>query len=79
MNTNGDYAAGVGGPFYLTAGPSNFTGCTNTSLGFYLQQNSNLASTNWVNVTNGVAIAGTNYQVAVPVTNGVSFFRLMHP
>ena len=199
VNTNGDYTAGAAGPFYLTAGPLNFTGCTNTSLGFsrwlnsdmqafayatievssngttwtpvwsnagldviaenswgnhhydisavadnhatvyvrwgyqtkagvfaysgwniddveffagtaslvptnqvlacspnpvagtlafswptllagfYLQQKTNLASPNWVNVTNAVAIVGTNYQVAYPTTTGDGYFRLIHP
>lgn len=56
----------------------NFSWPTATP-GFVLQQNTNLATANWVNLTNGVAIVGTNYQLTVSLTNDGGFFRLMHP
>ena len=34
VNLSGDYSTTVGGPYYLTAGPLNFTGCTNVILQF---------------------------------------------
>lgn len=49
--------------------PTNFTG-------FVLQQNANLATTNWMPATTGVSIGGTNYQANIPTTNGPRFFRL---
>jgi len=51
--------------------PTNFTG-------FTLQQNSDLATTNWVDTTNTVSIAATNNQVIIAPVNGGSFFRLLH-
>lgn len=47
------------------------------SAGFVLQQNTNLVSTNWINVTNAVGIAGTNYLITMPATNGSHFYRLL--
>jgi glucuronoarabinoxylan endo-1,4-beta-xylanase len=47
------------------------------STGFILQSCTNLASANWVAVSSPVPqTVGTNYQVAVPVTNAARFFRL---
>ena len=51
---------------------------TNSS-GYGLQQNTDLQTTNWANVTNAVTVAGTNYQAILPTTNGTRFFRLRHP
>jgi hypothetical protein len=34
VNLSGDYSTTVGGPYYLIAGPLNFTGCTNVLLQF---------------------------------------------
>jgi len=34
VNLSGDYSTAMGGPYYLTAGPFNFTGCTNVILQF---------------------------------------------
>ena len=47
--------------------------------GFVLQQNSACQTTNWVNTTNTVNLAGTNNQVIFPATGGSLFFRLMQP
>jgi hypothetical protein len=47
--------------------------------GFALQQNSDLGSANWFDVSNDVeTIDGINYLTVAP-TNGVGFFRLVHP
>ena len=34
VNLNGDYSTTVGGPYYLTSGPLNFTGCSGVVLQF---------------------------------------------
>ncbi len=34
VNLTGDYSTAVGGPYYLTTGPMNFSGCTNVTLQF---------------------------------------------
>lgn len=47
--------------------------------GFLLEQNSDLASTNWVDSTNAVSIVGTNHQAAVSPASGRFFFRLRKP
>jgi hypothetical protein len=49
------------------------------SVGFALQQNSDLTTTNWVNVTNSISLAGTNNQVIAEPFDGCNFFRLVHP
>ena len=49
------------------------------SVGFVLQQNSDLTTTNWVNATNTVSVAGTNSQVIMSPLDGAKFFRLVHP
>ena len=40
VNLSGDYSTAVGGPYYLIAGPFNFTGCTNVILQFQRWLNS---------------------------------------
>ena len=47
--------------------------------GFALQQNTDLASLNWANVTNAVVTAGANNQVIIALTDICGFFRLFHP
>jgi len=47
--------------------------------GFVLQQDSDLGTTNWSNVTNAVTVVGTNSQVTISPLIGNGFFRLMHP
>ena len=47
------------------------------SASFTLQSSTNLAAGNWVTVSSPAPqIAGTNYQVALPATNAMQFFRL---
>jgi hypothetical protein len=60
---------------------SNYVGLSwpTNSTGFTVQQNSNLAITNWVNATDAVNIVNANYQASIPTTNGTRFFRLGHP
>jgi O-glycosyl hydrolase len=46
--------------------------------GYTLQSCTNLASANWVAVSSPAPqVAGTNYQVALPATNAIQFFRLL--
>ena len=49
------------------------------STGFVLQESFVFGSANWINSTNSVSLVGTDYQVTVPTTNGVRFFRLTRP
>jgi glucuronoarabinoxylan endo-1,4-beta-xylanase len=44
--------------------------------GFSLQSTTNLASGNWVTVSAVPQIVGTNWQVTLPATNAIQFFRL---
>ncbi len=46
-------------------------------LGYVLQENSNLATTNWMMVTNSVVETNEENQVVVPVANTNLFYRLM--
>jgi hypothetical protein len=55
------------------------TWLTNNSAGFNLQQNTNLATTNWVAVTNAAVVTNTLYRVTVPSTNRADFYRLKSP
>jgi hypothetical protein len=52
---------------------------TNNSTGFNLQQNTNLASTNWLAVTNLPVVTNLLNWVIVPSTNPQDFFRLKSP
>ncbi len=52
----------------VLAWPTNFSG-------FSLQQNTNLAMTNWGNIA--VSVVDTNYQATNSTTSGTRFFRLM--
>ena len=47
------------------------------SVGYSLQNNSILNSTNWNDMPDVVGTSGTNYQVMAHKTNGASFFRLI--
>jgi hypothetical protein len=49
------------------------------SSGYTLQQNTNLGTTNWVDLTNTVNFIGGQNQVTLPPPAGNDFFRLMHP
>ena len=42
-----------------------------------LQVNSNLGTTNWVNVTNAPVVTNGMYQVTVPARSGDEFYRLI--
>lgn len=46
-------------------------------LGYTLQANSNLRTTNWVNVTNAPVVTNGTYQVTVPARSGDEFYRLL--
>ena len=52
--------------------PTNYTG-------FGLQQSTNLATTNWIAVTNVPAVTNSFYQITLPTTNRQLFFRLKSP
>jgi hypothetical protein len=45
--------------------------------GFVLQENSALATTNWVTVTNAINVSGTNSEVTLSPLTGAGFFRLV--
>jgi hypothetical protein len=47
--------------------------------GFVLQQNADLTSTNWANVTNAPVVMNNQQQVIVGTTGDGAFFRLVHP
>jgi hypothetical protein len=47
--------------------------------GFVLQQNSNLATANWQDVTNTPSVTNGQYQVTIPVSPANNFFHLFHP
>jgi len=44
---------------------------------FVLQQNSDLTTTNWVDVASTISIVGTNNQVSPAPLNAGGFFRLI--
>lgn len=54
---------------------------TVASTNFVLQQLTNLTKTDWVELTNAVVLNCTNlqYQVTLPLTNGMGFYRLKTP
>src|SRR5579859_3538223 len=49
---------------------------TNGFSGYTAQASTNLASTNWVNLTNGVVVTNGAFQVTVPATGATTFYRL---
>jgi hypothetical protein len=53
---------------------------TNTVLvawpGYILQENSSLTTTNWINVTNAIAVVGNQYQSIMPSAAGQQYYRL---
>jgi hypothetical protein len=59
VNLSGDYSTAIGGPYYLTAGPLNFTGCTNVSLQFKRWLNSDYPP--YVYATIDVSSNGTTW------------------
>ena len=46
------------------------------SSAYQLQSNTSLASTNWVNVTNSISVTNGQYEVTVPRSAGLEFYRL---
>jgi hypothetical protein len=80
-------AVAGGGIYTLLPPPLSITAATNkvsifwttNEIGFGLQQNTNLATANWVAVTNDPVIANAFYQVSLPATNHPQFFRLAAP
>ena len=47
-----------------------------TAIGFILQQNADLSTTNWTTVTISPVIVGTEQQVIIPVSANNAFYRL---
>ena len=47
-----------------------------SATGYVLQQNSNLAATNWTDVANPVGVVGSENQVVISPSAGNQFFRL---
>ena len=47
--------------------------------GYALQQHTNLATTNWIAVTNIPIVANTQYNVTLPLSGGQHFYRLLSP
>jgi hypothetical protein len=45
--------------------------------GYLLQQNSNLATTNWLNVTNPITVAGNQYQIMSSPMTSQQYYRLI--
>jgi hypothetical protein len=46
-------------------------------IGYGLQQNANLNTTNWVNITNQAVFTNGSYQATVPVGASSQFYRLI--
>jgi hypothetical protein len=63
----------------VSARQSFLTWLTNNATGFNLQQNTNLASANWLAVTNQRVVTNQFYQIVVSSTNQQDFFRLKSP
>jgi hypothetical protein len=62
---------------FSISGPNLTVSWPLVSASFTLQSSTNLASGNWVIVSSPAPqIIGTNYQVALPATNAIQFFRL---
>jgi len=47
--------------------------------GFSLQQNNNLATTNWTTVTSGITVVGSNNTITINASSGNGFYRLIAP
>lgn len=69
LNLNGDYSTSVGGPYYLTTGPLNFTGCTGVTLQFERWLNSDYPP--YVFETIGVSSDNTNWTLVFENDSGV--------
>ena len=74
-----DLEAGAPGLTIELVSPSSvLVGWPAPSDGFVLQQNTNLATTNWVTVTNSPVVANGEKQVTVSPTVGNRFYRLKY-
>ncbi len=60
----------------LFSGYAAFSWTTTNGGNFVLQQNTNLLSTNWLNITSPVTLSGRQYQVVTPNSGGNNFYRL---
>ena len=69
VNLNGDYSTNVGGPYYLTTGPLNFSGCTGVMLQFERWLNSDNPS--YVLDTIGVSGDNTNWTLVYENGSGI--------
>jgi hypothetical protein len=49
------------------------------AIGFVLQQNAHLGTTNWVGCRNAVNVVSNLNQVSLKWPTGTRFFRLCHP
>lgn len=63
---------------FITATNTIIIGWPETYSDYTLQQNSDLATTNWVNITNAVNVVGGQNQVFLPMTRTNMFYRLKH-
>jgi hypothetical protein len=57
--------------------PNALISWSGTIIGYELQENSDLTTTNWVNVTNQVYLTNGLNQVTVPLTSSNQFYRLI--
>jgi hypothetical protein len=64
---------------FLTATNTVVLAWSSNSMSFTLQQNSSLSMTNWVDVTNTMALVGGDYQVISPLSAGQTYYRLKYP
>ena len=69
VNLNGDYSTAPGGPYYLTAGPLNFTGVQNVTLQFERWLNSDIPPYAYDDVS--VSSDGTNWTTVFDNSAGV--------
>ena len=64
---------------FLTATNTAVVAWPAAAASFTLQQNSNLATTNWVKATNAAGIVGGEYQVILSPSSSQLFYRLKYP
>jgi hypothetical protein len=61
----------------LTNGANALISWPGSVLGYVLQENSNLSSTNWLNLTNESIVSNGLNQISIPITGSHSFYRLI--
>jgi hypothetical protein len=64
---------------FLTATNTVIVAWPTAATGFSLEQNGNMASTAWSNVTNSVTVVGSENQITVAPPVGNKFYRLRYP